>query len=112
MTSEKQWLEATMAFARDLAAQRLNDIELDLKAYPEKPPYYTRAIQELDAVESNLTPASDPQLLRQMDAWMAYSGALALEVYLHGVRDGGRICHAFVTGELPMTKEAHHDKHI
>lgn len=112
MLSEKQWFEATLAFAHDLAAQRLHDIELDLQAHPDEHARFTKAIQELDTVESKLTAESDPRLLRQMDVWMEYSGALALEAYLYGVRDGGRICHVFVTGELPMTKEAHHDEHV
>ena len=32
---------------------------------------------------------------------MGYTAALALEMYLAGARDGGRVYHAFVTGELP-----------
>ena len=32
---------------------------------------------------------------------MSYTAALALEMYLAGARDGGRVHHAFVTGELP-----------
>lgn len=112
MLSEKQWFEATLAFASELAAQRLHDIELDLQAHPEEHLRFTEAIQELDAVESQLTGDSDPRLLRQMEVWMEYSGSLALEVYLYGVRDGGRICHAFTTGELPVKKEAHHDEHV
>ena len=30
-----------------------------------------------------------------------HTAALALEMYLAGARDGGRVYHAFVTGELP-----------
>lgn len=30
-----------------------------------------------------------------------YAAALALEMYLAGARDGGRVYHAFITGELP-----------
>ena len=32
---------------------------------------------------------------------MDYTAALALEMYLAGARDGGRVYHAFITGELP-----------
>ena len=35
------------------------------------------------------------------EIWMGYTAALALEMYLAGARDGGRVYHAFVTGELP-----------
>ena len=38
-----------------------------------------------------------------MNVWLdwIYEGAPALEMYLAGARDGGRVYHAFVTGELP-----------
>ena len=34
-----------------------------------------------------------------------YEGAPALEMYLAGTRDGGRVYHAFITGELPVRPE-------
>ena len=36
---------------------------------------------------------------------MTYSAVLALEMYLAGTRDGGRVYHAFVTGELPAIQK-------
>ena len=51
------------------------------------------ALNRIDTVERDLT-ARD-------ELWMSYTAALALEMYLAGARDGGRVHHAFVTGELP-----------
>ena len=41
------------------------------------------------------------ELTARDELWMSYTAALALEMYLAGARDGGRVHHAFVTGELP-----------
>ena len=37
--------------------------------------------------------------------WIAYSAAQALEFYLAGARDGGRVYHAIITGELPSIQK-------
>ena len=42
---------------------------------------------------------------------MSYSAALALEIYLAGARDGGRIYHAFVTDKLPSIQKHEEDNH-
>ena len=36
---------------------------------------------------------------------MSYSAALAIEMYLAGARDGGRVYHAIITGELPSIQK-------
>lgn len=53
-------------------------------------------IQKLGGEEFALEPL--------MNAMMAYHSELVFEIYRQAVLDGGCICHAFITGELP-TKE-------
>jgi len=50
-------------------------------------------------------------LTERDDLWTAYSSALALEMYLAGARDGGRVYHAFVTGELPEIQKPEEVQH-
>ena len=38
-------------------------------------------------------------------AFNAVNAALAIQTYLQGVQDGGRLYNAFITGELPKKQE-------
>jgi len=101
MTNERSWLEASEAFAVQIAAEQLDRIERDLTAHPKAHPDFTRAASALDAKMSELDSKADPALNALAECLLGYSAALAIEMYMYGVRDGGRIYHAFVTGELP-----------
>ena len=56
---------------------------------------------ELHAALDETEVHPNAQLTARDDLWTGYAAALALEMYLAGARDGGRVYHAFVTGELP-----------
>ena len=109
MPSEPNWLEAAREYAFELATEQLNRVELDLKAHPDAHPDYHRAISILDEVQSRVVPRSNLLFDELSEAWMDYASALAIEMYLYGARDGGRIYHAFITGELPRKEDAHNE---
>ena len=48
---------------------------------------------------------TDDVLNERDNLWIAYSAAQALEFYLAGARDGGRVYHAIITGELPSIQK-------
>ena len=106
MRNDRDWQEATQAFAFQIAIAQLDRVEADLKAHPDEHPDYHRAVAILDEMQSRISPGTDIDDLSE--AWMDYAGALAIEMYLYGVRDGGRIYHAFVTGELPKREDMEH----
>ena len=73
-----------------------------LKGYPDTLPYIDSR-KWSDGVRNY--PLIDCAKAERDDLWISYSAALALEMYLAGTRDGGRIYHAFVTGELPTIQK-------
>jgi hypothetical protein len=75
--------------------------------YPE----FAAAAGKLDAAMDETDKHPDAKLTERDDLWMTYSVALALEMYLAGTRDGGRVCHAFITGELPAIQKREEEKH-
>ena len=87
----------------DVAGWRMDDVERVLKQHPDEHPEYMRAVERLDLTAANVDASSE--LGAMLDAWMSYAAALALEMYLAGARDGGRVYHAFITGELPVRPE-------
>lgn len=99
------WQEQFEAYLIDIAGQQLDVVGLELKNNPEAYPEFTQAAQWLDAMEAPLEAGRDCEMLAHSEAWMAYAAALAIEMYLHGARDGGRIYHAFITNELPTKKD-------
>ncbi len=101
MKNDRNWLESTEAYAFHIATEQLDRIERDLAAHPNVHPDFARTAAALDVLMSALDSQSDPRLNELADVWMDYSSALAIEMYMYGVRDGGRIYHAFATGELP-----------
>lgn len=109
MATELSRLDEVRAFADEVAAQRLEQIERDMAAHPEAYPGCAAAAHKLDKFESGIEPEQDTILAQQSAAWLQYAGALAHESYLQGVRDGGRIYHALITGELPR-KENDNDE--
>lgn len=105
MRNDRDWQKATEAFAFQIAMEQLDRVEADLKAHPDEHPDYHRAVAALDEIQSRISPRTDTRINDLSDAWMDYAGALAIEMYLYGVRDGGRIYHAFVTDELPKKED-------
>ena len=93
------------AWIREIAYERIDQIERYLNASPDAFPEFTVAAGKLDAAMDENDQHPDAKLTERDDLWMTYSAALALEMYLAGTRDGGRVYHAFITGELPAIQK-------
>ena len=93
------------AWIREIAYDRIDQIERHLNASPEAFPEFADAAGKLDAAMEETDAHPDAKLSERDDLWMTYSAALALEMYLAGIRDGGRVYHAFITGELPAVQK-------
>lgn len=94
-------MSAWMDWIRDVALNRIDTVERDLRVHPERSPLFDNAVRELHAALDETEEHPNAALTARDDLWMGYTAALALEMYLAGARDGGRVYHAFVTGELP-----------
>ena len=94
-------MSAWMDWIRDAALNRIDTVERDLRAHPGRSPPFDRAARELHAALDETGAHPNAELTARDDLWTGYAAALALEMYLAGARDGGRVYHAFVTGELP-----------
>ena len=92
-----EWLD----WIYEIALSRVDTIERELYAHPEHSPKFSEAVRELHAALDETEAHPNAELTARDDLWMGYTAALALEMYLAGARDGGRVYHAFVTGELP-----------
>jgi len=99
------------AWIREIAYERIDQIERQLNASPEAFPEFAAAAQKIDAAMDETDAPPDAKLTERDDLWMTYSAALALEMYLAGTRDGGRVYHAFVTGELPTIQKREERDH-
>ena len=108
MRIDPDWQKATEDFAFLIATEQLDRVEQDLNAHPDKHPNYHRAVTILHEMRSRLAPITDLRINDLSQAWRSYADALAVEMYLYGVRDGGRIYHAFVTNELPKKEDMNH----
>ena len=95
---------------REIAYDRIDQIERHLNASPDAFPEFAAAAQKIDAAMEETDAHPDAKLAERDDLWISYSAALALEMYLAGTRDGGRIYHAFVTGELPVIQKHKEDE--
>ena len=93
------------AWIREIAYDRIDQIERQLNASPEAFPEFAAAAGNLDAAMDETDAYPDVKLTERDNLWISYSAVLALEMYLAGTRDGGRIYHAFVTGELPTIQK-------
>ena len=94
-------MSAWMDWIREAALSRIDTVERDLRAHPERSPSFDKALHELHAALDETEAHPNEELTARVDLWMDYTAALALEMYLAGARDGGRVYHAFITGELP-----------
>ena len=99
------------AWIREIAYERIEQIERQLNACREAFPEFADAAGKLDAAMEETDAHPDARLTEGDDLWMTYSAALALEMYLAGTRDGGRVYHAFITGELPAIQKREKERH-
>ena len=99
------------AWIREIAYDRIDQIERQLNASPEASQEFADAASKLDAAMEETDTHPDAKLTEQDDLWISYSAVLALEMYLAGTRDGGRIYHAFITGELPAIQKREEEEH-
>lgn len=98
---------------QNIALERIDAIERHLNTSPDLFPRFAEAAQRIDAAMEKTAAHPNEELSARDDIWTAYSSALALEMYLAGARDGGRIYHAFITGEIPSIQkheEVHHEQ--
>lgn len=86
---------------QNLAVERVDQIERYMNEHPLEYPHFTEAAQKIDAAMEETDSHPNPDLTERDNLWMSYSAALAIEMYIAGARDGGRIYHALTTGELP-----------
>lgn len=90
-----------------IAHWRIESIKNTMRNAPDAFPDYTQAREDIKREQADLIRKlnSDEFAMESLiKAMMAYHSELILEVYKQAVLDGGRLYHAFVTGELP-TKE-------
>ena len=90
---------------QSLAVGRIDQIEQHLSRHPLEHPQFTEAAQKIDAAMEETDSHPNPELTERDNLWMSYSAELAIEMYLAGARDGGRVYHAFVSGELPSIQK-------
>ncbi len=96
-------------YSTDIASWRVEAIEKIMRCAPDNFPDYAKARSEIEREQARLIQKlgnDDFALEPLMSAMMAYHGELVFEVYRQAVRDGGRVYHAFVTGELPIKEDA------
>ena len=96
-----EWYSLIQTFA----VERVDQIERYLNEHPLEFSQFTEAAQKIDAVMEETDSHPNPELTERDNLWMSYSAALAIEMYLAGARDGGRVYHAIITGELPSIQK-------
>ena len=96
-----EWYSLIQTFA----VERVDQIERYLNEHPLEFPQITEAAQKIDAAMEETDSHPNPELTERDNLWMSYSAALAIEMYLAGARDGGRVYHAIITGELPSIQK-------
>lgn len=94
-----------ISWIKEVAAERVDSIERGLRQNPDAHPDYAKCARQLDDVEEARGKARGELVDALADAWLQYSGALAVEMYLAGARDGGRLYHALTTGKLNWIQE-------
>lgn len=104
-------MNSWMEWIREIAYDLIDQIERHLNACPEAFSEFAEAADKLDAAMDETDAHPDAKLTERDELWMTYSAALSLEMYLAGIRDGGRVYHAFITGELPAIQKREEEKH-
>jgi len=96
-------------YATDVATWQMDRIECHMKRHPNDYPIFTEGLQRADELENRLAelcPENAHLVEEYADAHFNRSGALAIEMYIHGFLDGGRVLHEMISRELP-SKEDH-----
>ena len=104
-------MNSWMKWIRETAYDRIDQIERQLNTSSDLFPEFADASGKLEAAMDETDKHPDAKLTERDDLWMTYSAALALEMYLAGTRDGGRVYHAFITGELPAIQKCEEGQH-
>mgnify|MGYP006897839164 FL=1 len=97
-------LEELEKHAYDIASWRVDHIEYLMENAPDDYPEFAAAAKTLDAEKERMIQklGGDYRELEPLtNAFLTYQSLLVFEVYAQAVLDGGRMLHAFVTGELP-----------
>ncbi len=77
-----QWIE-------NIVVERTEAVERELIAHPEAHPQFASVDKELTAMLDEAEEHPDSKATARDNLWMTYTGALAIEMYLAGARDGG-----------------------
>ena len=96
-------------YATDVATWQMDRIECYMKRHPAEYPIFTEGLQRTDDLENRLAelcPEHAHLVEEYADAHFTRSGALAIEMYIHGFLDGGRVLHEMISRPLP-SKEDH-----
>ena len=97
-------LEDLKEYAYDIANWRVDHIESRMEKAPDDYPDFAAASKALDEEKERMIQklGGDFRELEPLTrAFLTYQSILIYEVYTQAVMDGGRVLHAFVTGELP-----------
>ena len=91
-------------YATDIATWQMDRIECHMKHHPADYPIFTEVLQRADKLENRLAelcPEHAHLVEEYADAHFTRSGALAIEMYIHGFLDGGRVLHEMISRPLP-----------
>ena len=91
-------------YATDVATWQMDRIECHMKRHPGDYPIFTEGLPRADELENRLAelcPEHAYLVEQYADAHFTRSGALAIEMYIHGFLDGGRVLHEMLNRELP-----------
>ena len=97
-------LEDMNEYAYDIANWRVDHIKSRMEKAPDDYPEFAAASKALDEEKERLIQkmGGDFRELEPLTrAFLMYQSILICEVYTQAVMDGGRVLHAFITGELP-----------
>lgn len=104
MHEHSDLLEDLKEYAYDIANWRVDHIESWMGKAPDDYPDFAAASKALDEEKERMIQklGGDFRELEPLTrAFLMYQSILIYEVYTQAVMDGGRVLHAFVTGELP-----------
>lgn len=96
-------------YAVDAATWQMDRIECHMKRHPADYPVFTEGLQRMDELEhkfADLCPDHTHLIDEYANAHFARSGALAIEMYIQGFLDGGRVLHEMLDRSMP-SKEDH-----
>ena len=95
-------------YATDVATWQMDRIECHMKRHPGDYPIFTEGLLRADELEnrlSELCPEHAHLVEEYADAHFTRSGALEIEMYIHGFLDGGRVLHEMLSRPLPSKED-------